>query len=329
MRGLRSLVSGVCAAVAAVALGQVAPAQAAGWPERPVQVIVPWSAGGGTDATGRIIAKMLQDEFHQPFNVVNRTGGGGVVGHTAIAQAPADGYTIGVMTIEIATYKALGQSQLSGAKDFTPIALYNMDPGAFYVAADSGFKDARDVIAKLKADPKKYKLASGSAIGGAWHMAFGDALLKAGVDPGQFNWIASQGAAPALQELVAGGTDIVPCSLPEAKSLLDAKKVRAMAVLSHSRLKAYPDVPTAKEAMGVDVEAGAWRGIAGPKGMPKDVTEKLTKALDKIHKSAEFQDFMNGRGFGLAWKAGPDFAKFIEQSETDNAKVLKAIGLAK
>src|SRR3546814_6866752 len=70
---------------------------------------------------------MLQDEFHQPFNVVNRTGGGGVVGHTAIAQAPADGYTIGVMTIEIATYKALGQSQLSGAKDFTPIALYNMD----------------------------------------------------------------------------------------------------------------------------------------------------------------------------------------------------------
>src|SRR3546814_2495003 len=95
------------------------------WPERPVQVLVPWSAGGGTDATGRIIAKMLQDEFHQPFNVVNRTGGGGVVGPTAIAQAPADGYTIGVMTIEIATYKALGQSQLSGAKDFTPIALYH------------------------------------------------------------------------------------------------------------------------------------------------------------------------------------------------------------
>src|SRR3546814_632837 len=160
MRRLKSLVSGVCAAVAAVALGQIAPAQAAGWPERPVQVIVPWSAGGGTDATGRIIAKMLHDEFHQPFNVVNRTGGGGVVGHTAIAQAPADGYTIGVMTIEIATYKALGQSQLSGAKDFTPIALYNIDPGAFYVAADSSFKDARDVVAKLKADRKSTRLNS-------------------------------------------------------------------------------------------------------------------------------------------------------------------------
>jgi tripartite-type tricarboxylate transporter receptor subunit TctC len=325
--GFRSLVGGFCAAVAAIALAPGA--QAAGWPERPVQVIIPWAAGGGTDATGRIIAKMLQDEFHQPFNVVNRTGGGGVVGHTAIAQAPADGYTIGVMTIEIATYKALGQSELRGAHDFTPIALYNIDPGAFYVAADSGFKDAKDVVAKLKADPKKYKLASGSAIGGAWHMAFGTALLKAGIDPGQFNWIASQGAAPALQELVAGGTDVVPCSLPEAKALLDAKKIRPMAVLSHNRLQAYPDVPTAKEAMGVDVEAGAWRGIAGPKGMPKEVTDKLVAALDKIHKSAEFQKYMTERGFGLAWKAGPDFAKFIDESETDSAKVLKAIGLAK
>src|SRR3546814_18086872 len=102
-----------------------------------------------------------------------------------------------------------------------------------------------------------------------------------------------------------------------------------MAVLSHTRLKAYPDVPTAKEAMGVDVEAGAWRGIAGPKGMPKDVTEKLTKALSKIHKSAEFQKFMNDRGFGLTWKAGPAFAQLIEQSDTDNPRVLNAIGRSK
>src|SRR3546814_13005531 len=95
---LKSLVSGVCAAVAAVALGQIAPAQAAGWPERPVQVIVPWSAGGGTDATGRIIAKMLQDDFHQPFNVVTRPSRRHVVGHTAHAPAPADGYTLGLYT---------------------------------------------------------------------------------------------------------------------------------------------------------------------------------------------------------------------------------------
>jgi tripartite-type tricarboxylate transporter receptor subunit TctC len=298
MRGLKALFTGL----GTLAILAAATSANAAWPERPVQVIVPWAAGGGTDATGRIIAKMLQDEFKQPFNVVNRTGGGGVVGHAAIAQAPADGYTIGVITIEIGTFRWLGQSDLSGARDYTPIALYNFDPGAFYVAADSPFKDAKDVVQALKTNPRVYKLASGSAIGGR--------LLKAGVDPGQFNWIASQGAAPALQELVAGGTDIVPCSLPEAKSLLDAGKIRAMAVLNPERLPAYPNVPTAKEAVGVDVLAGAWRGIGGPKGMPQEATTKLIAAMEKIHKSDEF-------------------GKFMEESEAESGKVLKAIGLAK
>ncbi|HEX6959946.1 MAG TPA: tripartite tricarboxylate transporter substrate binding protein [Ferrovibrio sp.] len=292
-------------------------------------MIVPWAAGGGTDATGRIIAKMMQDEFKQPFNVVNRTGGGGVVGHTAIAQAPADGYTIGVLTIEIGTYKWLGQSKLSGSKDYTPIALYNFDPGAFYVVSDSPFKNAKDLLAALKAKPKDYKLATGSSVGGAWQMAFGQLLLKAGIDPGQFNWITSQGAAPALQELVAGGTDVVPCSLPEAKALLDAHKIRAMAVLSDQRLPAYPDVPTAKEAVGIDVQAGAWRGIAGPKGMPQEATTKLIAAMEKIYKSEEFRSFMTKQGFGLMWRGGPDFGKFMDESEAESGKALKAIGLAK
>src|SRR5690606_24315519 len=158
-----------------------------------------------------------------------------------------------------------------------------------------------------------------------WHMAFGSLLLKAGVDPGQFNWIASQGAAPALQELVAGGTDIVPCSLPEAKSLLDAGKIRAMAVLSEERLPAYPKVPTAKEAVGVNALAGAWRGIGGPKGMPEEATTKLIAAMEKIHKSQEFRKFMTDRGFGLMWRAGPDFGKFMDESAADSGKVLKAI----
>jgi tripartite-type tricarboxylate transporter receptor subunit TctC len=326
MRGVKAVLAGLV--TGAVTIFTSLSAQAA-WPERPVQVIVPWAAGGGTDATGRIIAKMLQDEFKQPFNVVNRTGGGGVVGHAAIAQAPADGYTIGVITIEIGTFKWLGQSDLSGAKDYTPIALYNFDPGSFYVQSSSPYKDAKDLLAALKAKPKDFKLASGSAIGGAWHMALGSLMLKAGIDPGQYNWIPSQGAAPALQELVAGGVDVVPCSLPEAKALLDAGKIRSMAVLGPERIGAYPNVPTTKEALGIDVMAGAWRGIGGPKGMPAEATTKLVAAMEKIYKSEEFRKFMTERGFGLVWKGGADFAKFMDESEADSGKVLKAIGLAK
>lgn len=302
------------------------PAQAA-WPERPVTVIVPWAAGGGTDATARMIAKLLQDELKQPFNVVNRTGGGGVVGHSAIAQAPADGYTIGVITIEIGTYRWLGQSDLKTA-DYTPIALYNFDPGALFVAANSPIKDAKEALEALRADTKKFKLASGSSIGGAWHMAFGSLMLKAGLKPDQYTWIPSQGAAPALQELVAGGTDFAPASLPEAKSLLDAGRLRALMVFDTKRTPGY-DAPTSMEAVGQEVKAGAWRGVAGPKGMPKEAVDTLTRALEKAHKSAEFRDFMSSRGFGLEWAAGADFVKFMEQSEADCGTVLKAIGLAK
>lgn len=302
-------------------------AQAA-WPDRPVQVIVPWAAGGGTDATARMIAKLLQDELKQPFNVNNRTGGGGVVGHAAIAQAPADGYTIGIITIEIGTFRWLGQSDLK-TSDFTPIALYNFDPGAVFVSTASPVKTAKEALDALKADPKKFKIASGSSVGGAWHMAFGTLMLKAGLKPDTYNWIPSQGAAPALQELVAGGTDFAPASLPEAKALLDAGKLRPLMVLDTKRTPGYDAVPTSKEAVGQEVKAGAWRGVAGPKGMPKEAAETLTKALEKAHKSKEFRDFMEQRGFGLEWAAGADFVKFMEQSEQDCGTVLKAIGLAK
>jgi len=311
--------------LAALSLGQTAEAA---YPDRPVTIIVPWAAGGGTDATGRILAKMLQDELKQPFNVVNRTGGGGVVGHAAISQAPADGYTIGVVTIEVGTFRWLGQSEIKST-DYTPIALYNFDPGALFVSSASPIQNGKAAFDQLKGDPKKFKVASGSSVGGAWHMALGSAMLKVGLKPDAYTWIPSQGAAPALQELFAGGTDFTPASLPEAKSLMDAGKVKPLMVFDTQRQKAYPDVPTSKEAVGAEVKAGAWRGIAGPKGMPKEASDTIAKALKKIHDSKEFRDFMDSRGFGLEWASGDDFAKFMAQSEADCGTVLKAIGLAK
>ena len=113
-------------------------AQAA-YPDRPITLIVPWGAGGGTDATARIIGTLLEKELNQPVNVVNRTGGSGVVGHSAIAQAPPDGYTIGMITVEIGMMHWQGLTELSGAS-YTPIGLVNADPAGFQVRADSPYK---------------------------------------------------------------------------------------------------------------------------------------------------------------------------------------------
>ena len=212
-------------------------AQAA-WPERPITLIVPWGAGGGTDATARIIGSLLEKELKQPVNVVNRTGGSGVVGHQAIASAAPDGYTIGMATVEIGMMHWQGLTDLKGSS-YTPIALVNADPAGLQVRADSPYKTAKDLVDAIKANPGKLK-SSGTGQGGIWHLAIAGMLQSLGVDPAASPWVPSNGAAPGLQDLVAGGIEIVPCSLPEARSLIDAGKVRSLAIMEPSPPRSIP-----------------------------------------------------------------------------------------
>src|SRR5690606_15588923 len=142
-------------------------------------------------------------------------------------------------------------------------------------------------------------------------------------------WVPSQGAAPGLQDLVAGGVSIVPCSLPEARSLIEAGRVRSLAIMADHRAELFPDVPTLKEATGSDWTIGAWRGIVGPKGLPEDVKTKLTDALKKVYDSQDYQEFMKKQGYGVNWAAGDDFASYMKQSNESLGKVMKEVGIAK
>ncbi len=300
---------------------------AAEYPERPITLVVPFGAGGGTDATGRMIASVLQKGLGQPVTVVNRTGGSGVVGHTAVATAEPDGYTIGVITGESGMMHWAGLTDLT-YEDFTPIALYNYDPAGFQVAAGSPWNSINDVIADVKANPGTYK-AGGAGQGAIWHLAMAGVLAAAGADPTSVAWVPSAGAAPGLQELMAGALDFVPCSVVEARALIEAGKVRALVVMDTQRLAAYPDIPTIEEAAGFQASFAAWRGIAGPKGLPDDVKARLTAAMEKVYNSDEFQSFMKEQGFGLIWASGDDFVTWQKEHDADYGKVMKAVGLAK
>ena len=150
-----------------------------------------------------------------------------------------------------------------------------------------------------------------------------------GLKPDHVPWVPSNGAAPAMQDLAAGGIDIVTCSVPEARSMLDAGKARSLAVMAAERNPAFKDVPTLKEAMGIDYSTGAWRGIAAPKGLPADVANKLTAELQQINKSKEFLEFMSGRGFGVRWADAAGFAKFMDEGNKAMGVAMKAAGLAK
>ncbi|MBE7417177.1 MAG: tripartite tricarboxylate transporter substrate binding protein [Ideonella sp.] len=299
----------------------------AAYPERPITLIVPWGAGGGTDAVARILASLMEKDLGQPINVVNRTGGSGVVGHQAIAAAPPDGYTIGIITVEIGMMHHQGLTDLSGAS-YTPIALVNADPSGVQVRADAPYKNINDLVAAIKANPGKFK-ASGTGQGGIWHLAIAGFLRDQKVDPAALPWVPSNGAAPGLNDLVAGGVEVVPCSLPEARALIEAGKVKSLAVMDPNPAVLFPKVPTLKAAIGSNWTMAAWRGIAAPKGLPADIQAKLLASLKKAHDSKEFKEFMTNRGFGVLWAPAGEFASFMAKSDADLGATMKAVGIAK
>ena len=315
-------------AVALVALGLLGalPARAA-FPEQPITLIVPWAAGGGTDAIARMIAVQMEKEWKQPVNVVNRTGGSGVVGHQAIATARPDGYTIGLITLEINMMHWVGLTDLT-YEGYTPFALINTDAAAIHVKTDSPYKSVKELFAHIKANPNKV-VASGSGQGGSWHLALAGLMQADGIAPNSIRWVPATGAATALTDLAAGGVEFVSCSMPEAEALIKAGRIRSLTYMSATRAANFPDVPTVEEATGHKWHKGVWRGMAGPKGMPKEIAVQYETVIKKIWDSKEFQDFMKQRGFDLVWMDSAKFAAFMKTDNEDVGKTLKSLGLAK
>jgi tripartite-type tricarboxylate transporter receptor subunit TctC len=315
------------AGVAGVAVVLSAGVAMAEWPEKAVTVIVPWAAGGGTDATARAVAEGLQKKFGQPFNVVNRTGGGGLVGHSAIVQGAPDGYTLGVVTIESAMYEAQGLKGVTPA-DLTFIGRFNADAIAVNIRPDAPYSDLKGLIEAVKADPGGVA-ASGANRGGLSHLAWVGLLQKAGIDPVAANWVASDGSAPALQQLTSGAIAVVSTSPAEAKALVEANQAKTIAMISSERSPLYPDLPTSDEVLGIKWSPLPFRGMAGPKGLPDDVVQKVSAALKEITEDAEFKKFMTSRGFSVAYQDAPTFAATVKAAHDGLSETMKAVGLAK
>jgi len=184
------------------------------------------------------------------------------------------------------------------------------------------------VLDYARANPGKLK-ASGTGQGGIWHLALAGLMNDAKIAQTAIPWVPSNGAAPAMQDLVAGGVDVVTCSLPEARPLIDAGKAKPLAVMDSKKTPLFPDVPTMKEAAGSGWTVSAWRGIAGPKGMPADVQQRLATAVKKIWDSKEFKDFATSKGYGMEWAPPAEFSTFMAKGDADMGVVMKAAGLVK
>lgn len=296
-------------------------------PERAVTYVVPWGAGGGTDANSRMLGSLLEKHFGQPFNVVNRTGGNGVVGHSAIATAEPDGYTMGSATVEIAMMHWAGLTELTH-ENITPIALLDIVPASVTVSKDSPFGTLEEFLAFAKDQPGKLT-GSGTAQGGIWHLALAGMLNAEGIDPGAVRWIPSDGAASGMQELMAGGVDVVTVALSEAKALIEAGELKGLAYMYEDRMSALPDIPTTKEKLGSGWTLAAFITMSGPEGLPEEIACAYEEAVAAVTKTQEWAEFKASRGADVVFMGRKDLKAMLVGADVDLGATMKAIGLAK
>ncbi len=291
------------------------------WPARPITLVCPWSAGGGTDRVSRQIAVQLEAELGVPVNGVNATGGGGVTGHTRGAMARPDGYTLMMATVELNMLHWRGLCPVT-PKSFRPLVMLNQDSAAIFVRSDAPWQSIVELEQAFR-DAKQPVPVSGTAAGGIWHLAMVGWLMNRDVPIESANWISINGAAPSLQELMAGGVEAVCCSIPEAGALLDAGEVRCLGVMSDQRCPAATDVLTFRE-QGVDWAMGGWRGLAYPLEVPQDHAERMEAALLKVARSDEFAEFMETAGFNVSVTDGSHFATFLAKADAEFGQILTA-----
>ncbi len=301
-------------------------ALAVDYPKKAVTIICPWGAGGGTDRLARFLADELTKKLGQTFVVVNRTGGNGAVGHVAGATAAPDGYTLTLVTLEIATMHWMGFTDLT-FEGFEYIAMVNEDPAGVIVKSDAPWKNLQDLLKDIKANPGKY-LFSGTASGGIWDLARIGMLDAAGIDPDATVWVPTTGAAAALVELLGGHVNVVTCSIAEAVSQIQGGQARALAVMADSRHPMFPDVPTLKE-FGINWSAGTWRGLAAPRNTPKEIIQLLEKTVLEITDSEAFKNFMKTNGFGIRVLKSQEFYEFVKSQDQAWKHVLELGGYLK
>ena len=290
------------------------------YPSKPITLLVPWNPGGGTDTSSRALAAVLQDKIGVAVNVVNRTGGSGVVGHLALAQAKPDGYTLGAMTGEITMMHWTGLTDLTLA-DYTPLAMTVNNPAAVTVLADAPWNTLEELLADVRARPGEI-LASGTSKNGIWDIARMGLLEKAGLPETAMPWIPSPGgAAPAMQELMAGGVQVLTIALAEAAAQYRSGQVKVLGVMAAERLAAYPDVPTLAE-QGFDVQVGGWVSVAAPAGLPDSILVPLSEAIRQATADSAFTGPLQTAGHNLQFMEGNALTSFLAAQDELNGRLL-------
>jgi len=310
--------------IAGAALGSILPAPAIAQTfQRDITMVVPWAAGGGTDTLARTLVKNAKQHIGVGINVVNRTGGTGAVGMQSVSTARGDGYTVGLITFHLSAYRLMGLSQLS-YRDFQPLALLNRTPAAFSVKADSPFKTLKDLVDYAKANPGVVTIANSGA-GANTHLSAAILAKNTGI---RLSFVPFDGGAPARTAMVGGHVSALVSGPDEVLQYVKTGQVRFLAMVGEQRHPSFPDVPTVAEA-GFPLREIIydWRGVAGPKNMPADITKALNDGFAKMANDPDFIALMDQVALPRVYMNGADFTKFLDTMETSLEPALAEVGL--
>lgn len=314
-----------CLGAAALALAlPAAQAQPGSYPERPIRIVVPYTAGGFNDTMARVFARKLQDAWGQPAVVDNKPGAGTVLGTDAGAKAPPDGYTLVVVGFPLVVNQYIYPKLPYDTKtDFAPVILGGQTPNLLLVRADSPIKTMADLVAKAKASPGKLDYAS-AGNGTSLHLAMEYFKSVTGTDMVQ---VPYKGSAPMVTDLLGGQVDVMFDNLPNAMPHVKAGKMRALAVTTPKRLPELPNVPTVAEQGYPGFEVAVWYGLAAPKGTPKPILDKLNAELQKALKSDDVKTIFAAQGVDVLGGSTNDFEKFFQAQDAKWAPVIRKAGI--
>ncbi len=320
----RLILSGaVWAAAAACAL----PAAAQPYPNRPIKLVVPFVPGGAVDMYARAVQPALSDKLGQPVVIENRAGASGILGTDAVAKAAPDGYTllvgnIGTLALNAATYKKLPYDPTT---DFTPVMKSAIVNFALAVHPGVPVRTVGELVAYAKANPGKLSYGSSGA-GGSEQLAAEQFKMRTGID---LQHVPYKGTGAAISDLIAGHIQLIftvqGSVLPHAKS----GKLRVLAVGGAQRSPDVPELPTIAEAANIPgYEAISWQGIAGPRGLPADVVERLNDALRQAHADPATRERLQAAGLTPTVSTPAEFGAYVKSEVGKWSKLAREIGIS-
>jgi len=320
---IRTQVFGVVALTVATCFPSASQA-AADYPSHPVSLVVPFSPGGGTDISARILAERLTQTLGQTVVVDNKAGAGGQIAADLVARADPDGYTLlfansGMLAINPWIYKL----KTDPATAFAPVSLFSDLPFVLVVPPSLNVKTAKDLVALAKSEPGKHTFAS-SGTGGAPHLtaeifqqATGTELLH----------VPYKGGGPAMGDLMAGRVDMLFASVLETNSFVQAGKLRALAVTGDKRSPAMPDVPTIDEAGIKNAQGGSWTAVLVPTGTPQPIIDKLSQAIREVASEEDIKQKLLAQGAGAHGSTPDELAKLAASERARYGEIIKVRGL--